>query len=185
LDSVNFDYRGGADCHYSIDHLAGSTASVMYRSEENLPRLFVNSQGNYKTIAGSVIFGAFADDDSLSLKVYFISEIINYLLGISPVTALNELLANREINVFTHPNPFSATVQIEIILPEEKPISIVIFDKSGNRVCEIAQGKFPSGKHSFSWNGRHDNGIKVKNGVYFYCLRADGYSSIGKLILVK
>jgi len=185
LDSVNFDYRGGADCHYSIDHLAGSTASVLYSSEDNLPRLFVNSQENYKTIAGSVIFGAFADDDSLSLKTYFLSEIINYFLGISPITSLNELFANREIDVLTYPNPFSETTQIEIILPEEKTISIVIFDVAGQRVCEIAQGKFRSGKHSFSWNGRHDNGIKVKNGVYFYCLRADGYSSIGKLILVR
>lgn len=185
LDSVNFDYRGGEDCHYNIDHLAGSTAGVLYRSEDNLPRLFVNNHENYKTIAGSVVFGAFADGEGLCLKTYFLAEIINYFLEISPITALNELFANQKIDAFIYPNPFSENAQIEIILPEENTVSIIIFDDAGNRVCEIAQGKFPPGKHSFTWNGSNDKGIKVKSGVYFYCLKTFGWTRSGKLILAE
>lgn len=185
MDSINFDYRGGEDCHYNIDHLAASSASVLYRSEDNLPRVFANDQENYKTVASSVVFGAFADDDSLSLKVYFLGEIINYFLGISPITSLNELYANHEIYVLTYPNPFSDKARIEIVLPEEKSISIVIVDNDGNLVSEIARGKFPAGKHAFTWDGCDDKGSMAKSGLYFYSLQADDYKRIGKLILVR
>jgi hypothetical protein len=185
FDSVNFDYYGGSDAHYSIDHLANTTSNVLYYSDDELSRIFVNSTENYKTIAASVIFGAFADGENLNLKTYYLAEIINYFLGISPVTTLNELFSNQKIKLSAFPNPFSEATQIFAFFPTEISISLRIFDESGNVVREIARGDFSCGMHSFFWNGLNDHGNRVKEGIYFYNLVTKNYSIAGKLILAR
>lgn len=185
FDSVNFDYYGGSDAHYSIDHLSNTTSNVLYYSEDDVSRIFVNSTENYKTIAGSVIFGAFADGENLNLKTYYLAEIINYFLGISPVTALSDLFANEKIRLSAFPNPFSEATQICTFLPNEISISLRIFDESGNLVHEIAMGDFSRGIHSFFWNGLNDFGERVKEGIYFYRLVTKNQIITGKLILLR
>ena len=185
FDSVNFGYYGGSDAHYSIDHLSNTTSNVLYYSEDDLSRIFVNSTENYKTIAGSVIFGAFADGENLNLKTYYLAEIINYFLGISPVTALSELFANEKIQLSAFPNPFSEATQICTYLPNEIAISLLVFDESGNLVREIARGDFSRGIHSFFWNGLNDRGNRVTEGIYFYRLVTKNYSVADKLILAR
>jgi hypothetical protein len=185
FDSVNFGYHGGSDAHYSIDHLSNSTSNVLYYSEDDLSRIFVNSTDNYKTIAGSVIFGAFADGEHLELKTYYLAEIINYFLGISPVTALSELFANEKIQLSAFPNPFSEATQICTFLPNEISISLEVFDESGSLVREIARGDFSRGIHSFFWNGLNDRGNRVKEGIYFYSLVTKNQGITNKLILMR
>lgn len=185
FDSVNFDFHGGSDAHYSIDHLANTTSNVLYYSEDSVSRIIANSTENYKTIASSVIFGAFADGENLNLKTYYLTEIINYFLGISPVTALNELFTNEKIHLSAFPNPFSVATQICVFFPNDNSISLRIFDKSGNLVCEIARGDFSRGMHSFFWNGLNDHGERVKEGIYFYNLVTKNHAIAGKLILTR
>jgi hypothetical protein len=185
FDSVNFGYHGGSDAHYSIDHLSNTTSNVLYYSEDDLSRIFVNSTENYKTIAASVIFGAFADGENLNLKTYYLAEIINYFLGISPVTALSELFTNQKIQLSAFPNPFSEATQICTFLPNEISISLRIFDESGNLVREIARGDFSQGMHSFFWNGLNDHGERVKEGIYLYVLVTKNQTITAKLIMLK
>lgn len=185
FDSVNFDYYGGSDAHYSIDHLANTTSNVLYYSEDSVSRIIANITENYKTIASSVIFGAFADGENLNLKTYYLTEIINYFLGISPVTTLNELFTNQKIQLSAFPNPFSEATQICIFLPNEISISLQIFDESGNLVREIAAGDFSRGMHSFFWNGLNDHGERVKEGIYFCNLVTKSQTITNKLILAR
>jgi len=58
--------------------------------------------------------------------------------------------------------------------------TVELYDLAGRRVCTIAGGRFDAGYRTAVWNGRHERGAAVHNGMYF--LRA---SSAGKVHHLK
>lgn len=183
-DAVNFVYAGGEDPHFSIDHLSNSAADVLYRSEDNLPRVFVYNTGNYKAISGSLVLGAFADGDSLSLKTYILAEFINYFLGVSPVTAVEEIFNKGSVRVSLFPNPFSKSVEFEITVNEKMQVLLTIFDESGHLVNKLEQQNLSPGVDRFSWDATNENGNRVKQGIYLYRLLMNDKVESGKIVFM-
>jgi hypothetical protein len=81
-DQLDFYYLGGPDPHYSVDRMSTSVGEVLFNCEAGFGRMIKNEGATFKTITSSIILGALADGDGLSLKPYLISEIVNYFLGI-------------------------------------------------------------------------------------------------------
>ena len=65
------------------------------------------------------------------------------------------------------PNPFLTETRFSVTLPRTGRLQVEIFDASGRRVRELADGTLPSGIHAFQWSGRDDGGHSLPAGLYW------------------
>ncbi len=186
VQSIDFEYAGGDDAHYSVDELMSTTAIPLYNCEEDISRMFYLQTENYKAISSSVALGAFKDSDSLSMKTFLMSEIVNFFLGIITVTDIEEVFAGLQgMEVKAYPNPFTEQVNISFKLNGSADVSVRIFDESGRMINNLFEGSLANGNHSFSWDGNTNYGHSVNNGVYFYRVDVNGESRSGKVMLSR
>jgi len=68
------------------------------------------------------------------------------------------------------PNPFNSTTAISVKLPEDSQIRLEIYSTLGQRIAELASGRYTRGVHTFRWQGTDEAGRAVATGVYFYRL---------------
>jgi len=84
------------------------------------------------------------------------------------------------------PNPFHARTTLHFELPASRPVSLVVYDVTGRRVRELADGvPYPAGRNSVVWDGTDDGGRRVASGVYFYRLQAGGSQATGRAIRLR
>lgn len=79
-----------------------------------------------------------------------------------------------------YPNPFNAYTTIRYSLSKATSVSIEVFDIAGRKVETLPSGFQLAGEHSIVWNAEDK-----PSGVYFYRLKADGFSKTEKCILLK
>ncbi len=84
-----------------------------------------------------------------------------------------------------YPNPFNPVTHIEFAIPAESKISISIYDILGRKIIELENGIYTPGTYMSTWNGRNAFGNQVATGVYFYELKAENFSQVKKMILIK
>jgi len=80
----------------------------------------------------------------------------------------------------SYPNPFNPSTTIEYGLPNGSQVTIEVFDITGAIVALLKNEYQEAGKHSVTWNAGD-----VASGTYFYRIAADGFSDVGKAILMK
>jgi hypothetical protein len=84
------------------------------------------------------------------------------------------------------PNPFMGTAVIGYqMAPPGGRVRITIFDVAGRRVRVLVDGEKPLGFYVVPWDGKNDGGRSVASGVYFYQMKAPGFSSSKRMMLVK
>ena len=84
-----------------------------------------------------------------------------------------------------YPNPASGDVRLSYNLATEGQVRLAIYDVMGRRVKSLVNNRQLPGRHTITWDGRSDSGAKVSNGVYFYKLDAEGFTSTKKLTILK
>jgi hypothetical protein len=84
-----------------------------------------------------------------------------------------------------YPNPFDSETEINFQVPEDINVRVKIFNILGQEIAELADRKFPKGRHSIRWNGRDHNGRKVSNGIYFYQIQSGDLSQARKMYLLR
>ncbi|MBE0564778.1 MAG: T9SS type A sorting domain-containing protein [Krumholzibacteria bacterium] len=84
------------------------------------------------------------------------------------------------------PNPFNPSTTIVFDLPAQSLVDLKVYDLSGRlvRVLHAAE-LLPAGTRETVWNGRDERGRLVATGVYFYRLRAGGFTATRRMTLVK
>ena len=87
------------------------------------------------------------------------------------------------IKLSNHPNPFKEYTTILFNLPKNNTNPILnIYDVYGNPIRQINI----SGKNTQTWDGKENNGKRVKEGLYLYNIRYDNYSSqFNKLLIIN
>ena len=71
-----------------------------------------------------------------------------------------------------YPNPFNTETVIEMNLPGEMFVKVVIFNSVGQEIRELTSGTYQPGKHLLYWDGLDKNGVPAASGVYFYQLES-------------
>ena len=104
-------------------------------------------------------------------------------LVVYEIPAETELLRN-------YPNPFNPETWIPYHLANDGEVSLSIYDINGVLVRELDLGHQQVGYYTDRsraayWDGRNGFGERVASGVYFYQLRADDYSQMRKMVIVK
>jgi hypothetical protein len=184
MDDMNFNYAGGIDAHFSVDHLVPNQSTYLYKSDDGFGRMFAMANDNYRAISSSVVFGAIKNADSLNTKPYFMAEMINFLLGVTTITSVSELVVNEPVSVVNYPNPFTEVTNISFTLQESSKVQLDIFNQMGQLIYTIADENMTAGNHVKSWNATNRSGPRVNNGIYFYKLSIGSQINSGKILLM-
>ena len=92
---------------------------------------------------------------------------------------------NSELLSQNLPNPVKGKTQIFYNLPDERQVSIKIYNISGQLVKTLVSSVQKAGIHNVGWDARDDRGLAVANGTYVYRLNAGDLSATKKLIILK
>ena len=84
-----------------------------------------------------------------------------------------------------HPNPFNPITTIRYDLPEDGPVSIIIYDLMGREIKTLVKQVSAPGRYSVNWNGRNQWGKQIASGMYFYRMETPKFQSVKKLIFLK
>ena len=85
-----------------------------------------------------------------------------------------------------YPNPFNPSTTIEYKLPVYSLVSLTIYNLLGQKIRSLlSQTQKPAGPHRVIWDGKDDSGRRVAAGVYFYKLKANDFSKVKKMIIVR
>lgn len=182
--NMSYYYFGGHDAHYSVDRLSSLFGSeLMFSSEDGYGRMFVNDQG-YKTIASSIMLGGIGNGDTLNIRPYLISEMINFFLDYNPTISITEN-TNALFNLKNYPNPFSGSTTIEYEVNQTGLVTIDVYDISGKLVKRLVSKNKQQGIYQVSWNGTNSNNELVKPGYYFSKINIKGKTQTEKMILLN
>ncbi|MDZ7380389.1 MAG: DNRLRE domain-containing protein, partial [candidate division KSB1 bacterium] len=102
---------------------------------------------------------------------------------LASITA-NRLPADLQL-LGNHPNPFYSHTTITYALPEAAPVSLIIYNLTGQVVRKLVDGVQPAGYRQTSWNGRDKFGNEVPTGVYFMRLQSGDQVRVKRMILQR
>ena len=102
-------------------------------------------------------------------------------------TAVPDLPDNITAFAFygNHPNPFNPLTRFVFDLPDDLPVSLVIYGVDGRRVRELVGTVLPQGRHTVVWDGRDGSGRELSSGVYLSLLQAGEHRHTERLTLVR
>jgi len=79
-----------------------------------------------------------------------------------------------------YPNPFNPVTQIKFDLAKTGNVKLSIYNVSGQKVAELADGIRNAGFHIVEFDGS-----KFNSGIYYYTLEVDGKNITKKMVLTK
>ncbi len=79
-----------------------------------------------------------------------------------------------------YPNPFNPTTVISGQWTVNSFVRLAVYDVLGREVAVLADGRYPGGRYSFTFDGRN-----LASGVYFYRLTAGAFTAVRKMLLVR
>ena len=112
------------------------------------------------------------------------SQVVEVFFGVTVidqglVPSVNALAQN-------FPNPFNPETTIRFDLSEAAPVTLTVYDATGQTVRTLVDGEnLSAGTFSRVWDGLNRNGQAVGSGVYFYEIRAGSFNSMKKMTLVR
>ncbi len=88
------------------------------------------------------------------------------------------------------PNPFNPDTWIPYEIKSNSDVVIMIHNVSGQLIRTLNLGQKPCGSYiskenAAHWDGTNETGEKVANGIYFYTIKTNEYTSTRKMILLK
>jgi hypothetical protein len=80
----------------------------------------------------------------------------------------------------SYPNPFNASATISYGLPATSNVTLEVFNILGQRVATLVDGQQAAGYYQIIWNAQEQ-----ATGMYFYRLKADDFSQVKKMLMLK
>ena len=89
-----------------------------------------------------------------------------------------------------YPNPFNPETWIPYQLASDMVVQILIYDMKGIVVHRLDLGQQPAGyyispERAAYWDGKNESGELVSSGMYFYQLKAEDFTSVKRLVILK
>ena len=133
----------------------------------------------------SDISQAIAIDNSENIYVtgilgldYFTIKYSQTITGVSPVFTN---IPNKINLAQNYPNPFNPVTNINYSLPNNKFVTLKVFDNLGNEVNRLINERKNAGTYSVQFNGND-----LPSGIYFYSLFLDGkVTDTKRMVLLK
>ena len=84
-----------------------------------------------------------------------------------------------------YPNPFNPDTWISYELPEPGPVTVKIYNITGQLVKALVDEEQAPGDYRVRWSGRDLHGAPVASGVYFCRLKAGAFNRTIRMVLVR
>lgn len=92
-----------------------------------------------------------------------------------------------------YPNPFNPSTKIKFTIPSVEThrdaslrVTLKIYDLLGNEIATLAEEYKPAGTYEIEFNAvGTSRGLSLPSGMYFYRLRAGGFSETKKMVLLR
>jgi hypothetical protein len=84
-----------------------------------------------------------------------------------------------------YPNPFNPKTLIRFTLPKDSWVKMEVYNILGQKVKTLVDEKLAAGVKEVEWDSKDDNGLEVASGIYFYRIKADDFSDIKKMVMLK
>lgn len=86
-----------------------------------------------------------------------------------------------EFNLFqNYPNPFNPITKINYSIPKVSFVSLKVYDLLGKEIANLVNEEKAIGNYEIDFDGSN-----LSSGVYFYKMRAEGFTETKKFILLK
>ncbi|MBN2000582.1 T9SS type A sorting domain-containing protein [candidate division KSB1 bacterium] len=102
----------------------------------------------------------------------------------TPVATTDALPKNYHLSQ-NFPNPFNPSTRIDFAVPNEKFVTIKVYNVHGRLVRTLISETLSAGTHSVVWDRTDDSGAQVPSGLYVYQMKAGSFSQSCKLIVLK
>ena len=93
---------------------------------------------------------------------------------------IERVLPTQYVLEQNYPNPFNPTTRITFCIPDNKLVTLKIYDLLGREIALLVSGQKPAGVYSVYWNA-----AGFPSGIYFYRLQAGSFTETKKLVLLK
>ncbi len=91
-----------------------------------------------------------------------------------------QLTASSFALISNYPNPFNPSTTINFTLSSSEVINLAIYNHQGEKVQELASGKFKAGNHSINFDGS-----SLASGIYYTKLSSVKGVVTNKMVLIK
>ena len=99
---------------------------------------------------------------------------------------LATLASPAGLAIFPAPNPFNPSTILYLRLPEEAPVSLIVYNVAGQPVAVLVdEPSLPAGLYSYVWDGLDLDGRPAASGLYLYRLIAGHEIRVGKMALIR
>ena len=110
--------------------------------------------------------------------------------AVLPVTLDGVGTPRQTLLLQNYPNPFNPETWIPYHLSDAAPVTLSIYDATGQRIRILSlgfqsAGFYQSRLRAAYWDGRNDLGEQVSSGVYFYELSTPSDSHMKRMVIVK
>ncbi|MCG2761441.1 MAG: T9SS type A sorting domain-containing protein, partial [Candidatus Delongbacteria bacterium] len=96
-------------------------------------------------------------------------------------TGITESVLPTECKLYqNYPNPFNPVTQIKFALKNTSDVKLSVYNISGQKVAELANGTRQSGVHTVDFDGS-----KLNSGIFYYMLETDNQTLTKKMVLTK
>ncbi len=178
---------------YAVDEL-NKTATLVWKYR-NIPDIYASWGGNAQRLENGNTFIGWGGASTSMTEVTPAGQIVfaaSYPAGINSYRAFkfNTDLTNINIQAGNipesyrleqnYPNPFNPSTKISFSISEKGVVSLKVYDVSGKEVSEPVNGFRPAGNYSIDFNAEG-----LPSGIYFYTLRAAGFTQTKKMIFIK
>ena len=159
------------------NYFAAATADLNYRSVvelgDTLELIVTDTQGNI-----------------VSEKFNFTVNAANLANAVLSVRLTNIGRPTQNLLLQNYPNPFNPETWIPYRLSEAGPVSLSIYDATGELVRVFALGYqsvgfYQNRERAVYWDGRNTLGEPVASGVYFYQLVTPSFQQTRRMLILK
>ena len=80
-----------------------------------------------------------------------------------------------------YPNPFNASTVIRFSLKQDTEVNLVVYNTLGQKVATLIEDRpMTHGSYEVTWDAS-----RVSSGIYFYRIKADDFTEVKKMVLLK
>jgi hypothetical protein len=83
-----------------------------------------------------------------------------------------------------HPNPFREETTIEFLNSQPDAGPLTICNALGKKVVTLDPNSSGTGKVTYTWNGKNENGLKMPSGMYFCTIKTGNHSVQQKIVIL-
>jgi hypothetical protein len=113
------------------------------------------------------------------------TEVGVHYFDVQYLSLANTTIPNQFELYQNYPNPFNPVTTLQYALPEDSPVSIMIYDIMGRKVKTLVNKSQNAGYKSIQWNATNDRNEPVSSGLYLYTIQAEEFRQVRKMVLLK